>query len=64
MLKKLKIEADTYGGAQKTILWLVLGVMLSWIYFRAFVEQYPDGGSAGSVGGIGGIAGTEPGLCL
>lgn len=46
MLKKLKMEAVAYGVVQKAILWLVLGVIFSWIYFRTFVRQYPDGGSA------------------
>ena len=46
MLKKLKMEADTYGVVQKTILWIALGVIISWSYYHAFVEQYPDGGDA------------------
>lgn len=46
MLKKLKMEADTYGVMQKTILWIALGAIISWSYFSAFVEEYPDGGGA------------------
>lgn len=46
MLKKLKMEADTYRVMQKTILWIALGAIISWSYFREFVEEYPDGGGA------------------